>query len=55
MGRYSLVFDKAFVKQLKKLEKDKALKELVNKMLEKIEEMGLWLENCCIHALVFLK
>ena len=40
MGDYTLVFDEVILNQLKKLEKDKHTKEIVSKILDKIEEYG---------------
>ena len=40
MGEYNLVFDEVMLNQLKKLEKDAHTKEIISKILDKIEELG---------------
>ena len=40
MKNYELVFDEVILKQLKKLERDAHTKEIVSKILDKIEESG---------------
>ncbi|MBS3156235.1 hypothetical protein J4413_03315 [Candidatus Woesearchaeota archaeon] len=40
MARYNLVFDEIILKQLKDLSKNKGLKEIISKILDKIEELG---------------
>lgn len=40
MTAYTLVFDEVILKQLKKLERDTHTKEIISKILDKIEEMG---------------
>ena len=40
MIKYKLVFDKVILKQLKNLSKNKDLKEIISKILDKIEEDG---------------
>ncbi|MEK6952621.1 MAG: hypothetical protein AABX29_06415 [Nanoarchaeota archaeon] len=40
MSNYNLVFDGVILKQLKKLEKDARTKEIVSKILDRIEEVG---------------
>ena len=37
---YHLVFDEVMIKQLKKVAKNKSVKEILTKMLDKIEERG---------------
>ena len=37
MSNYVLIFDEVILNQLKKLEKDKHTKEIVSKILDKIE------------------
>ncbi|MEK6957831.1 MAG: hypothetical protein AABW99_02540 [archaeon] len=37
---YKLAFDEVILKQLKKLEKEKGIRERISKMLDKIAEMG---------------
>jgi len=37
---YTLVFDVVILKQLKKLGKDKSVRDILSKMLDKIEEKG---------------
>lgn len=43
MSNYNLVFDEIILKQLKKLERDARTREIVSKVLDKIEELGLML------------
>lgn len=38
--KYTIKFDEVIIKQLKKLEKNKGLKERISKMFDKIEETG---------------
>lgn len=40
MSKYQLIFGESIFKKLKKLEKQKDIRELVSKMLNKIEENG---------------
>ena len=40
LENYRLVFDEIILKQLKKLAKDHGIKQIVSKMLDKIQEMG---------------
>ena len=40
MTGYSLVFDEVILKQLKNLGKNKGLREIIRKSLDKIEELG---------------
>ena len=40
MGNYNLVFDEVILKQLKKLGKKADLKNIVSRMLDKIEALG---------------
>lgn len=40
MGKYKLIFGKSILKKLKKIEKREDVKELISKMLNKIEEKG---------------
>ena len=40
MKRYNLVFDEVILKQLRSLGKDKNLRDLISKILDKIEELG---------------
>ncbi len=40
MVNYTLVFDWVMLEQLKKLEKDAHTKEIISKILDKIEELG---------------
>ena len=40
MGNYSIIFDEVILKQLKKLGKDEHTKEILTKVLNKIEELG---------------
>jgi len=39
-ANYKLIFDEVILKQLKKLEKDFHTKEIISKILDKIEELG---------------
>ena len=38
--RYKLIFDKVILKQLKNASRDKQIKTILTKMLDKIEELG---------------
>ena len=40
MENYNLVFDEVILNHLKKLEKDACTKEIISKILDKIEELG---------------
>ena len=40
MSNYNLVFDEVILKQLKKLERDIRTKQIISKILDKIEELG---------------
>ena len=37
---YKLIFDEVMLKQLKKVEKNKQIKDIISKMFDKIEEKG---------------
>jgi len=41
MIKYKLVFDEIILKQLKNLEKDKALQKIISKILDKLEEKAM--------------
>ena len=53
--RYTLVFDNVMIKQLKKAAKNQHIKDILTKMLDKLENLGLMPETFLIHSFLFMR